>query len=116
MKSIHPAQLQDWLNDAQAQSPQGMLPLVLDVREPWELQTASVKPEGFELLPMPMRTVPARYLELDRNRPIACLCHHGARSAQVAHFLMNQGFTEIVNIHGGIHAWSQERDPSVPVY
>jgi rhodanese-related sulfurtransferase len=116
MKSIHPAQLQDWLTAAQAQTPPGKLPVVLDVREPWELQTASVKADGFELLPMPMRTVPARYLELDRDQPIACLCHHGARSAQVAHFLMNQGFTEVVNIHGGIHAWSQERDPSVPVY
>lgn len=116
MKSIHPAQLQDWLQEAQAQVPPGGKPIVLDVREPWELQTASVKADGFELLPMPMRSVPARYLELDRSQPIACLCHHGARSAQVAHFLINNGFTEVVNIHGGIHAWSQERDPSVPVY
>lgn len=116
MKSIHPAQLQDWLTEAQAQTPPGKLPVVLDVREPWELQTASVKADGFELLPMPMRTVPARIAELDRDQPIACLCHHGARSAQVAHFLINQGFTAVVNIHGGIHAWSQERDPSVPVY
>lgn len=116
MKSIHPAQLQDWLQQAQAQAPKGRLPIVLDVREPWELQTASVKADGFELLHMPMRSVPARYLELDRDQPIACLCHHGARSAQVAHFLINNGFTEVVNIHGGIHAWSQERDPGVPVY
>ena len=90
--------------------------MVLDVREPWELQTASVSPQGFELIPMPMRSVPARYLELDRDRPIACLCHHGARSAQVVHFLMQQGFTQTVNIHGGINAWSHERDPAVPVY
>jgi rhodanese-related sulfurtransferase len=116
MKSISPAQLTDWLQQAQAQQPSRGLPIVLDVREPWELQTASVRPDGFELLHMPMRSVPARYLELDRNQPIACLCHHGARSAQVAHFLMNNGFTEVVNIQGGIHAWSQERDPGVPVY
>ncbi len=92
------------------------LPVVLDVREPWELQTATVKPDGFELVAMPMRSVPARYLELDRDQPIACLCHHGARSAQVVHFLMQQGFTQTVNIHGGINAWSHERDPAVPVY
>jgi len=116
MKSIQPAQLQDWLQEAQALLQPGARPVVLDVREPWELQTASVKPEGFELLPMPMRSVPERYLELDPSQPIACLCHHGARSAQVAHFLMNKGFTEVVNIHGGIHAWTQERDPSVPLY
>jgi rhodanese-related sulfurtransferase len=116
MKSITPAQLQDWLQEARSQLPPDALPLVLDVREPWELQTASVKTDGFALLAMPMRTVPERYLELDRKQPIACLCHHGARSAQVAHFLMNNGFTEVVNIHGGIHAWSQESDPTVPLY
>ncbi|MDP2264656.1 MAG: rhodanese-like domain-containing protein [Hydrogenophaga sp.] len=114
MKSITPAQLTDWLQLAQA--PRGGLPLVLDVREPWELQTASVKPEGFELQHMPMRSVPARYMELDRDQPIAVLCHHGARSAQVAQFLINNGFTAVVNVHGGIHAWSQQRDPGVPVY
>ena len=109
---VRPAQLAQWF----AANPAGTQPLVLDVREPWELQTASVKPEGFELVAMPMRSVPARLNELDRDQPIACLCHHGMRSAQVANFLINQGFTQVVNIHGGIHAWSQERDPAVPVY
>ena len=116
MNSITPAQLQDWLQQATDPAAPQALPVVLDVREPWELQTASVKPEGFELLAMPMRSVPARLLELDRHQPIACLCHHGARSAQVVHFLMNNGFTEVVNIHGGINAWSHELDPMVPVY
>ncbi|MCU0925215.1 MAG: rhodanese-like domain-containing protein [Hydrogenophaga sp.] len=115
MISIRPAQLQEWLQQATTKSP-GVMPIVLDVREPWELQTASVKPDGFELIHMPMRSVPARYLELDQQQPIACLCHHGARSAQVAHFLMQNGFTEVVNIHGGIDAWSHERDPGVPAY
>jgi len=116
MPSIQPAQLADWLAVAASHTPAGRLPVVLDVREPWELQTASVKADGFELLPMPMRSVPARFTELDRDQPIACLCHHGGRSAQVAHFLMNQGFTRIVNIQGGIHAWSSQIDPSIPVY
>ena len=116
MISIHPAQLNDWLARVRQEAPTDRLPVVLDVREPWELQTASVKPDGFELIAMPMRSVPARYLELDRNQPIACLCHHGARSAQVVHFLMQQGFTQTVNIHGGINAWSHERDAGVPVY
>lgn len=115
MQIIQPAQLDDWLKQAGDQHPDN-LPVVLDVREPWEMQTASVKPDGFDLVAMPMRSVPARYLELDRDRPIACLCHHGARSAQVAHFLMQQGFTAVVNIHGGINAWSQQRDPAVPRY
>lgn len=116
MISIHPAQFDDWLRQCGTDSP-GARPLLLDVREPWELKTASVRSQdGFELLHMPMRSVPARFLELDRDQPIACLCHHGARSAQVVHFLMNNGFTRVVNVHGGINAWSAERDPSVPRY
>lgn len=115
MQSIQPAQINDWLTQSLSQAP-GVKPVVLDVREPWEMQTASVKADGFELVAMPMRSVPARYLELDRDRPIACLCHHGARSAQVAHFLMQNGFSAVVNIHGGINAWSQQRDPGVPMY
>lgn len=115
MNSIRPAQFQAWLQATTRQTPGGV-PIVLDVREPWELQTAAVRPDGFELVHMPMRSVPARYVDLDKHQPIACLCHHGARSAQVVQFLVENGFTEVVNIHGGIHAWSQERDPGVPVY
>jgi rhodanese-related sulfurtransferase len=116
MQAIRPAQIDDWSREAAAGLSNGQQPVVLDVREPWELQTASVKPEGFELVAMPMRSVPARLTELDRDRPIACLCHHGARSAQVVQFLLNNGFTQVVNIHGGIDLWSRERDPGVPVY
>jgi rhodanese-related sulfurtransferase len=116
MQHITPTQLQDWIKAAQAQLPDGQLPVVLDVREPWELQTASVKASGFELVAMPMRSVPARLSELGRSHPIACLCHHGGRSAQVAMFLLNNGFDNVVNIHGGIHAWAQTLDTSVPTY
>lgn len=114
MQAITPAQLDDWIRQHQADG--AAPPVVLDVREPWELQTASVKAQGFELVHMPMRSIPQRLAELDPQRPIACLCHHGARSAQVTHFLTNQGFTQVVNIHGGIDLWSRERDPSVPLY
>jgi rhodanese-related sulfurtransferase len=116
MKAIQPGHLDAWLTQVTSEAAADTLPVILDVREPWELQTASVKPAGFELRHIPMRSVPERLAELDRDQPIACLCHHGMRSAQVANFLINQGFTQVVNIHGGIHAWSQERDPAVPVY
>lgn len=91
-------------------------PLLLDVREPWELQTACVHEDGFELLRIPMREVPARLAELDPARPTACLCHHGMRSLQVANYLAQSGFTDVVNLQGGINAWSQAIDPSVPCY
>ncbi|MEZ5646598.1 MAG: rhodanese-like domain-containing protein [Burkholderiaceae bacterium] len=116
MMSVSPAHLDDWLAQASTDPAAGRLPVVLDVREPWEFQTASVRPEGFELVQMPMRSVPARFHELDRSQPIACLCHHGARSAQVVHFLMQNGFSAVVNIQGGINAWSHLRDPAVPLY
>ncbi len=112
---IRPAQLADWLSEHHTATPD-TLPLVLDVREPWEVQTASVKPNGFELLHMPMSSIPARLQELPRDRPIACLCHHGGRSAQVAFFLKNQGYDEVVNINGGIHLWATELDTSIPQY
>ena len=110
---VRPSELQDWL---QAHAARGASPLVLDVREPWELQTASVRADGFELLAIPMNTIPARLAELDAGRPVACLCHHGGRSQRVAMFLAQQGFANVANIAGGIDAWSQERDPSVPRY
>ncbi len=109
MQQVMPSQLADWAR-AQAQRP-----VLLDVREGWELQTASARPAEFDFVHMPMQTIPARLHELERGRPIACLCHHGGRSLQVAHFLAGHGY-EVVNVAGGIHAWSAQVDPSVPVY
>ena len=82
------------------------LPVLLDVREPWELQTASVTAvPGFRVVGIPMNDV-----------PVACLCHHGARSQRVAMFLAGNGFADVTNVAGGIDAWTVERDPSVPRY
>lgn len=109
---IQPAQLADWIN-TKASFGQTV---VLDVREAWEIQTASVKAQGFVLQEIPMHTLPARLNELSREQPIACLCHHGGRSMQVAAFLAQQGFSHVANIAGGINAWSAQIDPSVPRY
>ena len=110
------SQFARWRDSVSAPGDTPAKPLLLDVREPWELQTACVQEDGFELLRIPMREVPARLAELDPARPIACLCHHGMRSLQVANYLTQNGFTEVVNLQGGIDAWSQEVDPSVPCY
>lgn len=92
------------------------LPVLLDVREPWELQIASVKTSGFTLRAIPMGQVMREINTLDRHQTIACLCHHGVRSMQVARYLKQQGFSQVVNLQGGIDAWSQEVDASVPRY
>jgi rhodanese-related sulfurtransferase len=108
---IRPTELAGWF----AHNP-GATPVVLDVREPWELQTASIAPDGFALVTIPMNEVPARLAELASGQRIACLCHHGARSQRVAAFLAQNGFAEVANIAGGIDAWSAQRDPAVPRY
>ena len=109
---IRPSQLEAWF----ASLPAGSAPLVLDVREPHELAIARVQDAGVEVLAIPMGTVPVRLAELDPERPIACLCHHGARSMQVASFLAARGFSQIANVAGGIDAWSSERDPAIARY
>jgi rhodanese-related sulfurtransferase len=109
---IRPSELPDWLAAARAHGE----PVVLDVREPGELAVASIKANGFNLLTIPMGVIPLRLAELDPEQPIACLCHHGGRSMQVASFLKAQGFAHVANIAGGINAWSAEVDPSVARY
>ena len=112
IEQVRPTDLDAWFAERVAATP-----LLLDVREPWELQTASVTaPEGVELVAIPMNEIPARLGELDPARPVACLCHHGARSQRVAAFLANQGFAEVANVAGGIDAWSATRDAAVPRY
>ncbi|HVR55086.1 MAG TPA: rhodanese-like domain-containing protein [Pseudorhodoferax sp.] len=109
---VLPTSLADW---QQHKADAGPL-TVLDVREPAELAVASVQADGFTLLAIPMGEIPARLGELDPAQPIACLCHHGGRSMRVAQFLAQQGFEHVANISGGIDAWSQQRDPSIPRY
>jgi rhodanese-related sulfurtransferase len=111
IEQIRPAELAAWL-----QRHVTTQPIVLDVREPWELQTASVRPAGFDLVSIPMGEITARLAELQPATPVACLCHYGARSQRVAAFLAANGFENVVNIAGGIHAWAMELDPTVAIY
>jgi rhodanese-related sulfurtransferase len=112
IEQIRPRELSSWLSRHHGEKS----PVVLDVREPAEWRIASVQPGNFTLLPMSMGTVPARLQELDPETPVACLCHHGARSMQVAQFLLNQGFAQVVNIAGGIDAWAVEIDNTIARY
>ena len=103
------AHLKAWLAAQAGQA------VVLDVREPWELQTASVRPDGFELIAIPLGELASRFGELPAQACVACLCHHGVRSQHAAAFLDRQGIAA-VNLQGGIDAWSCELDPSVARY
>lgn len=87
-------------------------PLLLDVRENWEFATCQI-PGSVQI---PMALVPIRISELDDDREIVCICHHGARSMQVAAFLERNGFTDVTNLTGGIHAWAVQVDGAMPTY
>ena len=65
---------------------------------------------------IPMQEIPSRISEIPKDTPVGFLCHTGSRSGRVTMFLMQYGFTNIVNIAGGIERWSLEADPSVPRY
>jgi rhodanese-related sulfurtransferase len=91
-------------------------PLLLDVREPWEVALAPLAVEGAALLAIPMQQLPARLAELAPSRRVVCVCHHGVRSRHVAAWLERAGFGDVYNLAGGVDAWSREVDPSVPRY
>ena len=107
MQQINPSELHAWLDD-----PSRDKPVLLDVREPWEYERARI--DGSRLVPM--REVPARVAEIDDDKEVVAICHHGGRSMQVAMFLERQGFRRVHNLMGGIDAWSRTVDPSVPTY
>jgi rhodanese-related sulfurtransferase len=85
--------------------------LLIDVREPWELERARVT--GAE--PIPLGTLPGRLPALPRDRPIVFMCHHGMRSMRACQLADAQGIP-VINLRGGIAAWSAEVDPSVAQY
>jgi rhodanese-related sulfurtransferase len=98
--------------DLQARRATSSAPVVLDVREPWELKVASIP----DVLHIPMTEIPARLDELDKNSEIVVMCRSGGRSMQVAQFLARNGFRSVANLTGGILAWSRDVDPSVEPY
>ena len=82
------------------------------MREPWEQQICHIA--GSQLAPM--RSLPAQIDQLDAQRPIVCICHHGGRSAHVAMWLARQGFADVYNLSGGVDAWARQVDPKMATY
>jgi len=85
---------------------------LLDVREPHEYSMAKI--EGSVLIPL--GELPTSLDKLNSNDEIVALCHRGMRSADAVGFLMQQGFSNVKNLIGGIDAWSVEVDSEVPRY
>ena len=84
---------------------------VLDVREPHEYEVANI---GARLIPL--GELPERLIELDKDETFAIHCKTGGRSASAVKLLQEAGFENVYNVKGGITAWSEEIDPSVPKY
>ena len=105
VKDITPIELQ-----ARLAAPEP--PVVLDVREAWELAISRLP----GTLDIPMNELPARLSDLDPNRELVVMCRSGGRSMQVAQFLDRQGFHSVSNLKGGILAWSQDVDPGIQKY
>ena len=84
---------------------------LIDVREPYEYQIAQI---GGKLIPQ--NDVPNRLAEIDREREVIVHCRSGARSQRIAEFLKQAGYPKVVNLAGGILAWSDEIDPTVQKY
>lgn len=99
--------LREWLAD-----PSRAAPLILDVREPWEFDTCHIP--GARLIPM--QQIPARLHELPQETDVVVVCHHGARSMQVANYLAQAGRGRLFNLSGGVAAWAAQVDPAMPRY
>lgn len=86
--------------------------LLLDVREAFEVATCAVAGSRH----IPMRQIPETLAELPRDRLILVLCHVGARSLRVTHYLRANGFAQVSNVAGGIDAWAEQIDPTLARY
>lgn len=89
----------------------GERPILLDVREPWEVELARI--EGSTLIPM--SRLEERFTELDPASETVVICHHGNRSSYVAMALQRVGFEKVLNLEGGLDAYSSV-DEAVPRY
>lgn len=107
MKQIHAQQLAEWLADSKRPAP-----LLLDVRESWECELCQIPGSRH----IPMHLVPMHCDELDSERDIVVICHHGGRSMQVAMFLERKGYGSVFNLMGGVEAWACDVEPGMRRY
>lgn len=87
-------------------------PLLLDVRQPWEYDICKL--EGSTLIPMSQ--IPAMMETLEYDRETVVICHHGIRSRSVGRYLEQAGFTNIINLSGGVDQWAKTVDDQMATY
>ncbi|MDR3492215.1 MAG: rhodanese-like domain-containing protein [Gammaproteobacteria bacterium] len=99
------------VQELQAMKESGADIFILDVRDQWEFDKCNL---GGHLIPI--KELPERLNELDPNKHIIVHCQMGGRSSRAAMFLMERGFKNVSNLHGGIKAWATEIDPNMEQY
>ena len=87
-------------------------PLLLDVRQPWEYDVCRIKNSVL----LPMSQITAEYNTLDSNRETVVICHHGIRSRRVGRYLEEAGFSNIINLSGGVAQWAKTVDTKMTTY
>ena len=106
MRHFTPIQLQDYLAQAEIK------PLLLDVREPWEFEYCSIK----DSILIPMGELLNKLEELDPLRETIMICHHGIRSRQMGYYMEQAGFTNIINLSGGVERWAEDVEADMKRY
>lgn len=106
MQQITAEELQQIINSNEAPF------LILDVRERWEYNICHI--QGSKLVPMSV--LEEEYTEIPQDKLIICLCHHGIRSLNAAHFLLTKGYKTVANLQGGIDLWIKNVDQSLKNY
>ena len=87
-------------------------PFLLDVRQPWEYELCSLDNSTL----IPMGQIPDNIGELDKERETVVICHHGVRSRQIARYLESTGFSNVINLKGGVSAWAKVVDTTMTTY
>ncbi len=111
MREFNAEQLKSYLDSCDEQ------PLLLDVRQPWEIETCKIEiDQNKSSVFIPMAQIPAEMESLDADRETVVICHHGIRSRSVARFLEQHGFSNIINLSGGVAQWAKMVDSQMTTY
>ena len=106
MRELNAQQLQAYLDGCETP------PLLLDVRQPWEIDICKIENSVF----IPMSQIPEQLDELDSDRETVVICHHGIRSRSVGRYLEHAGFSNIINLSGGVDQWAKTVDGQMATY
>lgn len=110
MRHFTAAELQAYLQTVSEEKTTS--PLLLDVREPWEYEHCHLQHSKL----VPMRQIPEHAPQLDPDQETIVICHHGIRSRQVAQYLESLGFSNLINLTGGVEAWATNIEPGMKRY